>query len=83
MTTFDHRRKFGRTPNLFSDRDGIRGNVDGLGVDVFAKDARRGKVETLWHQITAHLSRSFKGLLSRCGSIVRELGLFSLFDVES
>lgn len=83
LTALDHGRQFRRIPNLLSDGDGIRGNVDNLGIDVFAKDTRESKVKSLRHQVAAYPSRNFTGLLSECGSIVRELGLFSLFDGES
>ena len=84
MTAFDHRREFRGIPDFLSDGDGICGNVSNLGTDVFAKDTRQNEVESFeQHQITAYPSRSFAGLLSKCGAIARELGLFSLFDGES
>jgi len=83
LTALDHRKEFRRTPNLLSDGDGISGNVGDLGINVFAKGSRESKVKFLGTASdNAHPSRSFTGLRSKCGSIVRGLGLFSLFDGE-
>lgn len=47
MAAFDHRGKFCRIPNLLPDGDGIYGNVCGLGIHVFAKNAKGREIEPL------------------------------------
>jgi hypothetical protein len=47
LTALDYRCKFRRIPNLFSDGDGVCGNIDECRIYVFPRGSKGGKTKFL------------------------------------